>query len=154
MNIRTTLNELTLDEQQGVITGYASLFNVADDVGDIVEKGAFAASLMKKGASGIRMLWQHDPKDPIGTWMHIYEDEKGLRVTGQLCLETQRGRDIRALLLYGALDGLSIGFKTVRSRKVPRTATRLVSEVDLWEISLVTFPALKAARVSTIKSMA
>jgi uncharacterized protein len=142
-----------LEPATGRITGYASLFNVADDTGDIVEKGAFAASLLKKGVGGIKMLWQHDPAEPIGTWLHIVEDDYGLKVTGQICQETQRGRDCRALLLSGACDGLSIGFKTARSRKNSRSPHRYLAEVDLWEISLVTFPALKGARISSVKSL-
>ena len=141
---------ITLDPE-GFITGYASLFNTPDEAGDIVEKGAFNACIAKKGIADVRMLWQHDPAQPIGKWLHIYEDEKGLKVTGQLCLDIQKGRDVRALLLAGALDGLSIGFKAIKSKKTRNQPYRILTEIDLWEISLVTFPALKGARVSAVK---
>jgi uncharacterized protein len=141
---------ITLDPE-GFITGYASLFNSLDEAGDMVEKGAFNACIAKKGIADVRMLWQHDPAQPIGKWLHIYEDEVGLKVTGQICLDIQKGRDVRALLLAGALDGLSIGFKAIKSRKARNQPHRILTEIDLWEISLVTFPALKGARVSSVK---
>jgi HK97 family phage prohead protease len=146
------LKNITLS-QEGMIEGYASLFDLQDETGDIVERGAFNASIMNKGVQGIKMLWQHDPKEPIGKWLHLMEDGRGLKVMGQINIDTQRGREVRALLLSGAIDGLSIGFKAVKSRKTPRAIQRYLTEIDLWEISVVTFPALKGARVNSVKSL-
>ncbi|MBL8590566.1 MAG: HK97 family phage prohead protease [Methylobacteriaceae bacterium] len=135
-----------LQESGGLVTGYASLFGVADLGGDVVAPGAFRASLARRGAAGVRMLWQHDPAQPIGRWLSIEEDARGLRVAGELSREVARARELAALIREGALDGLSIGFRAERATKDARGRRRLVS-VDLWEISLVTFPMLAGARV-------
>ncbi len=135
-----------LELQDGcTIQGYASLFGQGDQGGDIVEKGAYAASLAK--GPGIKMLWQHDPTQPIGTWEEVREDGRGLWVKGRLLLDVARGREAAALIGAGAIDGLSIGYRTVRARKNDR-GQRLLQELELWEVSLVTFPMLPSARVS------
>jgi HK97 family phage prohead protease len=135
----------------GVFEGYASLFGVADLGKDVVMPGAFAASLAQRGASAIRMLWQHDPAEPIGRWLDIAEDARGLRVRGKLNLAVERAREIHALMRDGAVDGLSIGFKVERARSERPTGLRRLEKLDLWEISIVTFPMLPGARVSTVK---
>jgi uncharacterized protein len=137
----------------GVFTGYASLFGRRDGQGDIMMPGAFAASLRKRGERNIRMLFQHDPGEPVGKWSEIRETAKGLYVRGVLNTKVQRGRELLALLEEGGLDGLSIGFRTVRARNERAIGARLLLEVDLWEISLVTFPMLEGARVDGIKKM-
>lgn len=146
---------LSLDalEKDGTFSGYASLFGAVDLGQDAVEPGAFAKSLKARGADGIRMLYQHDPNEPIGRWTNIAEDRRGLFVRGQLSLATMRGREVHALMRDGALDGLSIGFRTVRARKDAGGIRRIV-EADLWEISVVTFPMLPGARVSEVKKRA
>jgi uncharacterized protein len=136
----------------GVFEGYASLFGRRDGQGDVVMNGAFTQCLKTKGVEGIRMLFQHDPSEPVGTWIDIEERTRGLWVRGRLNLKVQRGRELLALLEGGALDGLSIGFKTIRARKDRPTGLRQLQVVDLWEISLVTFPMLDGARVSAVKS--
>jgi uncharacterized protein len=136
----------------GVFAGYASLFGKRDGAGDIVMSGAFAASLKRRGAENIRMLFQHDPAEPVGVWVDIHETERGLYVQGRLNQNVQRGRELLALLEQGGLDGLSIGFKTVSAKQDRATKTRKLTAIDLWEISLVTFPMLEGARVSTVKS--
>lgn len=93
------------------------------------------------------MLWQHDPAEPVGCWLSLAEDARGLRVEGRLNLAVQRGRELDALLREGGLDGLSIGFRTVRSTP-ERGGLRRLHSVDLWEISLVTFPLLPGARIA------
>jgi uncharacterized protein len=138
----------------GVFTGYASLFGRRDSQGDMVMAGAFTKTLKQRGADGIRMLFQHNPAEPVGTWVDLWEDGHGLKVRGRLNREVQRGRELLSLLEAGGLDGLSIGFKTIRARKDRASATRQLLEIDLWEISLVTFPMLDGARVSTVKSRA
>ncbi|MCF3596118.1 HK97 family phage prohead protease [Rhodobacteraceae bacterium LMO-12] len=130
------------------IEGYASLFDACDQGGDIVKKGAYAASLKRLRAEGrnVKMLWQHDPAQPIGIWSEVREDEKGLYVKGHLLDSVGRGREAAALIEAGAIDGLSIGYRTVRASKNDK-GRRLLTELELWEVSLVTFPMLPSARV-------
>lgn len=131
----------------GAFEGYASVFEVEDGGHDVVAPGAFARSLAEKSAAEIRMLWHHDPTQPIGRWTELIEDSYGLFVRGQLVLEVAQAREAYALLRAGALDGLSIGFRTVSSRTDERTGVRRLLDVDLWEISLVTFPMNEDARI-------
>ena len=132
-----------------VIEGYASLFGETDQGGDIVGKGAYATSLKALVAEGrkVKMLWQHDPAQPIGVWDEAREDARGLYVKGRLLDTTQRGREAIALIGAGAIDGLSIGYRTVKATKSD-TGQRVLQELELWEVSLVTFPMLPSARVS------
>jgi len=129
-----------------VVRGYASLFDVADHHHDVVAPGAFRASLKARGA-GVRMLWQHDPAQPIGVWTRLIEDERGLYVEGRLTPEVARAAEAWALIRAGALDGLSIGYNTVRAAADPDTGVRRLLEIDLWEVSLVTFPACPGATI-------
>ena len=99
-----------------LIRGYAALFGRPDLSGDVIEPGAFLASLVKRGASGVRMLWHHDPARPVGRWTAIREDRTGLFVEGLLAPFSQAGEEAAALIAAGALDGLSIGFKTRLAR--------------------------------------
>ncbi len=126
------------------ISGYASLFGAADQGGDTVEPGAYGASLAK--GRGVKMLWQHDPAQPIGVWDEVREDDKGLWVKGRLLTDVAKGREAASLIAAKAIDGLSIGYRTVRARKDDKGG-RLLSELELWEVSLVTFPMLPDARV-------
>lgn len=134
----------------GTVEGYASLFGVVDLGRDRVARGAFAASLNRRGPRGVRFLFQHDPAEPIGAWDSLVEDRRGLRVRGRLNLAVARAREVHALLRQGGLDGLSIGFRPVRHAREPGGVRRLV-EIDLWEISVVTFPMLPDARVGVVK---
>ena len=130
------------------IEGYASFFGMKDTGGDVVEKGAYTASLeaLKKAGQSVKMLWQHRPEEPIGTWDEVRETEKGLYVKGRLLPDVARAREAAALLRAGAIDGLSIGYRTVKATKNSK-GQRLLSELELWEVSLVTFPMLPEARV-------
>ena len=143
------LTDVTLD---GTFEGYASLFHREDLGRDVVLPGAFQESIAKRGAAGIRMLFQHDANQPIGTWTKIYEDARGLFVRGQLATEVGKAREVLSLMRAGAIDGLSIGFRTVKGARDSRTGVRRLEKIDLWEISIVTFPMLPEARVSTVKS--
>jgi HK97 family phage prohead protease len=131
------------------IEGYASLFGACDQGGDIVARGAYGASLDRLTESGrrVKMLWQHDPAAPIGIWDEVREDARGLYVKGRLLKEVARAREAAALIEAGAIDGLSIGYRTKRATKDSQ-GRRLLSEVELWEVSLVTFPMLPDARVT------
>jgi hypothetical protein len=128
--------------------GYASLFGVADSAGDVVAPGAFARSL--RDISRIRLLYQHVASEPIGVWEQMIEDSTGLYVRGRILTDLERGRDVLALLREGALDGLSIGFRTVRAQRNAVTKQRTLLEVELWEVSVVTFPLLKGSHVTAI----
>lgn len=130
------------------IEGYASLFGACDQGGDIVEAGAYAASLAQLSAKGrsVKMLWQHDPAQPIGIWDEVREDGKGLYVKGRLLTEVAKGREAAELIAAGAIDGLSIGYRTRKATK-NKKGQRLLTELELWEVSLVTFPMLPEARV-------
>lgn len=130
------------------IGGYASLFGVADQNGDVVEAGAFAASLKRLEREGrsVKLLWQHDPSAPIGVWDRVAEDRTGLAVQGRLLTGTARGAEAAMLVEAGAVDGLSIGYRTIRAERAG--AGRRLIELDLWEVSLVTFPMLPSARAS------
>ena len=131
-----------------VIEGYASRFGLPDQGGDIVAKGAFGASLARLAAKGdkVRMLWQHDPTKPIGVWDEIREDATGLWVKGRLLSEVTLAREAATLIEAGAIDGLSIGYRTIRAEK-DQKGRRVLSEVELWEVSLVTFPMLPEAKL-------
>lgn len=138
-------------DASGVFTGYAARFNTADLGRDLILPGAFAESIAQRGAAGVRMLFQHDPAEPIGTWLELREDTRGLFVRGRLLSEIARGREMLALMRAGAIDGLSIGFRTVEGRTSPKTGIRRLSKIDLWEISVVTFPMHPGARVAAFK---
>ena len=132
-----------------MVEGYASLFGVRDQGGDVVLPGAYAESLKALAAAGrrVKMLWQHDPGQPIGIWDEVREDATGLWVKGRILAEVEKGREAAALLQAGAIDGLSIGYRTVKSERDGR-GRRLLTELELWEVSLVTFPMLPEARVA------
>lgn len=131
------------------ISGYASVFGVCDTGGDVVEQGAYSEGLkaLGKGGGRVRMLWQHDPAQPIGIWDEVREDDRGLHVSGRLLTQVARGREAVALLKAGALDGLSIGYRVRRATRDAK-GRRLLTAVELWEVSLVTFPMLPVARVT------
>ena len=135
----------------GTIEGYASLFGEIDQARDMVMPGAFARTLRTRGLRRIPMLFQHDPAEPVGVWLELREDFRGLYARGRLIPEVIRARELLALLRAGGSDGLSIGFKTVKGRVDPNTRVRRLIEIDLWEISLVTFPLLAGARVHALK---
>ncbi|KQQ37840.1 primosomal replication protein N [Rhizobium sp. Leaf306] len=151
-NVRKFANlELAGIAGDGTFSGYASVFGEVDLGRDRIERGAFLSSLVERGAPGVRMLYQHDPNEPIGAWKTIREDGRGLFVEGVLSPGVARSREVLALMKSGALDGLSIGFRTVRARTDAKTGVRRILEADLWEISVVTFPMLPSARVSDVK---
>jgi uncharacterized protein len=151
--IRTFALEIRATGDDGMIEGYGSVFGVKDAYSDIVAPGAFAMSLAahKKDGSMPAMLWQHDTSEPIGVWTEMVEDELGLRVKGQIVLETDRGKAAHALLKKGALRGLSIGFVSKEWSYDADAGIRTVTQVDLWEVSLVTFPANGKATVDSVK---
>lgn len=145
--------EIKAVDDSGTIEGYGSIFGNVDSYGDVVAKGAFTRTL--EVASNTKrmpaMLWQHNADEPIGVWTMMREDAKGLFVKGRLA-DTQRGREALELIKMGALSGLSIGYSTVESEFDDETDTRLLTDVNLWEVSPVTFPANDKARITVAKS--
>lgn len=141
------MQQIPIDEE-GRFAGYASVFGRVDESGDIVMPGAFRKSLAQRGRGRIRLLFQHDPKEPVGTWENIAEDGFGLWAEGRLVPGVPRAEALRRLIEKRAVDGLSIGFRTVRATREPATGHRKLSEIDLWEISIVTFPMMDAARIA------
>jgi uncharacterized protein len=136
----------------GAVEGYASLFGEIDQARDMVMAGAFAHTLSLRGIRRIPMLFQHDPAEPIGVWLELTEDSRGLFARGKLIPDVQRAREVLALVRAQAIDGLSIGFKTTSARVDPRTRVRKIAHLELWEISIVTFPLLAGARVRAVKA--
>ena len=149
-------SEVKADEK-GIFSGYGSIFGNEDQGMDIMQKGAFTKSLKNRPANKVKMLYQHKTDEPIGIFTNIIEDQKGLSVTGQLAMGTQRGREAYELLKMGALDGMSIGFKADPDKQgynENKRGVRTLKEVDLMEISLVTFPMNESALIETVKGNA
>jgi len=138
-------------EKSGKFAGYASIFDITDTQDDVMMRGAFRQSL-EKGAKSIKLLWQHRPDEPIGYFTTLREDAVGLYVEGQLLLDLQRGREAYSLLLSGAVKGLSIGYQVLEA-EYDEEGIRYISNLDLWEISLVTFPANVHSNVTQVKGM-
>lgn len=151
---RSFIFELRAAGDDGSVEGYGSVFGVKDTYDDVIAPGAFKTSLAEHKAAGTMpvMLWQHDPDELIGIWSEMVEDEKGLRIKGKLALETMRGKEAYSLLKMGALSGLSIGFVSKNWMYDRETDIRTLTEIDLWEVSLVTFPANAKARVTSVKN--
>ncbi len=141
--------------EEGYFEGHGSVFGNRDLQDDIVMPGAFAESIKRHNGRGptVKMLWQHDSENPIGPWPLLEEDKKGLKVGGQLLMEVQQSREAYVLLKAGALDGLSIGYQTEKHETDNETGIRKLLKINLWEISLVTFPANPKARVRRVKSV-
>ena len=136
--------------EDGLFSGYGSVFGVVDSYKEIVVPGAFAESLATKKPS---LLWQHRSGEPIGVYTTVKEDSVGLHVDGKLALKTARGAEAYELLKMGAVTGLSIGYQ-VRDESYDRVSgINTLKKLDLWEVSLVTFPANDAARVTGVKTV-
>ena len=142
--------ELRFDSAaEGTFSGYASVFGEPDSYGDVIQPGAFRGTLEGR-STGPAMFWNHDPAQPVGVWTSVAEDRRGLAVTGRLVTETRAGAEAFALLKAGAVNGLSIGFRA-RNAKRSKGGTRVLTDIDLVEISLVTLPAASNARVTSVR---
>ncbi|CAB4176365.1 COG3740 Phage head maturation protease [uncultured Caudovirales phage] len=146
--------ELKALNEEGVFEGYGSVFGNLDTYADVVAPGAFKRSLREHKKSGTMpaMLWQHNPSEPIGVWTSMKEDSTGLYVSGQLAVKTDKGSMAYELLKMKALTGMSIGYETVQSTIDDKNKTRTLTDLNLWEVSLVTFPANGEARVQSVKA--
>jgi HK97 family phage prohead protease len=132
-------------DDAGTITGMAWPFGSPDSVGDLIEKGAFNIVV-----ADLPMLLAHDPEQPVGLWDEVKETNEGLQVKGRLFIEeSRRAKSVRGLIQGGLITGLSIGFKTTASTK--RGSNRIISALDLHEISVVRNPAHPRARISSAK---
>ncbi|MCA1368081.1 HK97 family phage prohead protease [Bradyrhizobium sp. BRP14] len=143
------VKELTED---GTFEGYGSIFGNVDSYGEKVMPGAFVESLAKhkREGSSVLMLWQHNPNEPIGIWEDLAEDAKGLWGKGHLILEVQKAREIHALMKRKAIGGLSIGYRETDTDQ--NGAVRVLKKLELYEISPVSFPANRRARIEAVKS--
>lgn len=139
---------------EGLIEGYASLFGERDQGGDVVQAGAYTKSLASLAGANrrVKMLWQHDPSQPIGVWDEVKEDSRGLWVKGRILTAVEKGREVLALIKEGAIDGLSIGYRTVNAVRGAK-GERLLTELDIWEVSMVTFPMLQSAKIENYKAV-
>ena len=138
--------------EDGCFKGYASTFGNVDRGRDVVLPGAFKQTLADKPLGRIKMLRDHDSTMPIGVWTSLAEDKSGLVAEGQLAINTTKGRETYELMKMGALDSLSIGYQTLEDETDRGTGVRRIKAVDLWEISVVTFPMNPAATISTVKA--
>lgn len=138
-------------DAEGVFEGYASVFDVIDQGLDVVKPGAFAKTL----ASGrkVKMLWQHDQSQPIGVWEHVAEDERGLFVRGRLVKGVRQADEAGELLKAGAMDSMSIGYRVKEASDEAGGRIRALDELELYEVSLVTFPMLPDAQITAVKSI-
>lgn len=146
-------------DSKGTFSGYGSVFDVIDSYREVVAPGAFAKTLAKWGERDRLppMLYQHRAAEPIGAFTEMREDSKGLYVEGTLLVDDiQRAREVHALLKAKALSGLSIGFNVMPGGEEydSRAGIYTLTEVDLWEVSIVTFPANDAANVESVKASA
>jgi len=136
--------EWKADAATGAVEGYGAVFGNVDTYGDIIMPGAFAS--VGNNGRKVKMLWQHNPDQPIGVWDEVREDARGLFVKGRILPGVERGREAIELMAAGAIDGLSIGYRTKDSEY--RDGNRYLKEVELWETSIVTFPANEMAGAS------
>jgi HK97 family phage prohead protease len=151
--LAVALEVRNIDDDARTFEGYGSVFGTLDSYADTVKRGAFKRSLKEWKGKGRMpaMLWQHNPDEPVGVWVEMAEDETGLVVKGKL-LRTGRGPQAYEALKEGALSGLSIGFVTRKSQIDDESGIRTLTDVDLWEVSLVTFPANDPARVTSVRA--
>jgi len=136
----------TTIEPDGTVEGYASLFGEVDQARDMVMPGAFTQTLKLRGLRRVPMLFQHDPAEPVGIWLELREDQHGLYARGRLIPEVARGRELFALVKAGAIDGLSIGFRTIKGRVDPRSRIRKIDQIDLGDFDRYLPAAERRAR--------
>lgn len=140
------------DSDAGTFSGYASIFGEPDSYGDTIRPGAFRKSLTEnRSIGGPSMFWDHNRSEPIGVWTDLQEDARGLRATGRIITDTTRGADVWRLMKGKAVNGLSIGFRAKASQRAAGGG-RILSEIDLVEISVVTLPGRSNARITDVRA--
>lgn len=137
--------------EAGVFAGYASVFGLTDSQRDVILRGAFTRTLSQR-RTPVRLLWQHQLAEPIGEIEILREDAHGLYVRARLMLELTRAREAYRLLRSKVVTGLSIGYTPLRFRFDRNRRVRVIQEVALWEVSIVTFPANEAAQITVVKA--
>lgn len=143
--------EIKADDEEGTFVGHASVFNKTDLQNEVVSPGAFKRTLKMKNGR-FPLLWQHDKTEPIG-FVEASEDAQGLRVKGKLAVGVQRAKDALELIKAQIVSGMSIGFRVIKDQVQKDDGTRVLKEIDLWEVSLVTFPANPHALITGVKSV-
>lgn len=142
--------------EDGTFEGYASTFNNRDRGDDVVMPGAFSRTLAGRNLSAIKMLRDHDTRKVVGKWLELREDERGLYAKGKLFADgddaVMLAKETLRLMREGALDAMSIGYRTIKSANDESTNVRKLMELELWEISIVTFPMNEMAMVNAVKS--
>jgi len=140
---------------EGVIEGYGNVFDVKDHALDITMKGAFTKSLqsIKLNGKTLPLLYQHKADEPIGVFTELSEDQHGLKVKAQINLDTQKGREVLSLIKQKAISGLSIGYRTIREEWDSKQKANLLHELEVHEISAVTFPCNEHSRIDRVKSL-
>lgn len=144
-----------VNTESGTFEGYGSVFGNVDSYGEIVAKGAFKKSLRAHKSAGTMpaLLWMHKSSEPIGVYADMREDDHGLYVKGELIVEVQRSKEALALMKRKAVSGLSIGFVPEKMELDEKKGLLTHTEVDLWEVSVVTFPANPKARIESVKQV-
>ena len=146
--------EIKAVESDGSFSGYGSVFDNIDSDGDVVRAGAFEQSLQSWRAKGRLppMLWNHNSDEPIGLYTKMAEDARGLYVEGRLLIDdVPRAKATHALIKQKGIGGMSIGYRLKKYERDTDADTTDLLEIDLWEVSLVTFPANEAATFSSVK---
>lgn len=141
-------------KEDGTFSGYGSVFGNVDSYDEIVAAGAFKSSLktIKDSGDPLPVLWQHNPDQPIGGYTELAEDDTGLKVSGFLLKDdVALAREAYALMRARVVKGLSIGYYVRDSSYDEKTGIRTLKELDLREVSVVTFPANEAAQVENVK---
>jgi HK97 family phage prohead protease len=139
------------DDEYLYISGYGSVFNNVDGGGDVVMPGAFKECIAMGRKP--KMLFQHDASLPIGVWDEMREDANGLFMKGRISKRAAKGAEVAALVKMGAVDGLSIGYRTKEYEMDMQDGTRKLTKLDLWETSVVTFPMNELAGIYAMKSV-
>lgn len=140
--------------EEGTFEGYGSVFGVRDSYNEVVEPGAFVESLVRHKREGSKplMLWQHNPDEPVGVWDDLAEDNKGLWGKGRLLKGVRRADEALIMMKAGAIQGLSIGYREIDTRPAENGGARKLLKLDLMEVSLVSFPANRRARIDAVKA--
>jgi len=151
MNFKTISTQIKTENETNVISGYGSIFGNVDSHKDIVMKGAFTKTI-KERKSKIKMLWQHDVKEPIGKMLNMYEDEKGLFFQAKIS-DTDIGKKAMILMRDGVMDELSIGYHTIKEDYDSKKNVNCLKELKLYEISTVTFASNPLAQLTDVKHL-
>lgn len=139
-------------ETSGVFEGYAATFGNADRGFDVIEKGAFLDSLRDRPANRVKLLYQHDPHQVLGSFQAMSEDDRGLYVKGRLNMKVARAVEVHSLMAEGALDSMSIGYRTVKDEIDREAGVRRLITLLLMEVSIVTFPMNEKATINRVKA--